>query len=216
MPQAKSDNDSKKRGQAVSKDGSEPRRAPGRPRDPSYDARILEEVLKEIASNGFRQFSVQRVADRAGVAKATVRLRWPQRDELILAGLRTTSASVSRPDTGSLRGDLAEMVHQYAEVYRSEKLMRLYAHLQAEQNDNPVFFEQFQSMVARPANQIVLDVLEDAQQRGDARPDADPLATARCLVGSLYLQSISERTNISAAFEAQIVDLMYTAIAVER
>lgn len=206
---------SKTRKGAASKDGSKPRRAPGRPRDPSYDARILEEVLKEIAANGFRQFSVQRVADRAGVAKATVRLRWPTREELILAGLRLTSSSVSRPETGSLRGDLAAIVHQYAEVYRNEELMRLYAHLQAEQNDNPAFFEQFQSTVARPAAQIVLDVLEDAQRRGDARPDADPLATARCLVGSLYLESIANRTDISLEFEAQIVDLMYMAIVAE-
>ena len=200
---------------AMSKRDSDGRRAPGRPRDPSYDARILREVLKEIASNGFRQFSVQRVADRAGVAKTTVRLRWPKRDELILAGLGTTSASVSRPETGSLRGDIKEVVHQYAEVYRDEELMRLYAHLQAEQNDNPIFFEQFQESVARPALQIVLDVIVDAQERGEARPDADPLAVARCLVGSLYLQSIANRTDISVAFEAQIVELMCTALAVD-
>ncbi|MGH2937589.1 MAG: TetR-like C-terminal domain-containing protein [Solirubrobacterales bacterium] len=170
-------------------------------------------MLQEIATNGFRQFSIQRVADRAGVAKTTVRLRWPKRDELILAGLSTTSASVSHPRTGSLRGDIAEVVHQYAEVYRDEELMRLYAHLQAEQNDNPIFFEQFQESVARPALQIVLDVIVEAQGRGEARPDADPLAVARCLVGSLYLQSIANRADISVEFEAQVVELMHTAIA---
>ncbi|MBS1678384.1 MAG: TetR/AcrR family transcriptional regulator [Actinobacteria bacterium] len=215
MPKATSKAQSKSSRRAAGKGDAEPRRAPGRPRDPSYDARILHEVLQEIASNGFRRFSVQRVADRAGVAKATVRLRWPKRNDLILAGLGTTSASVSRPRTGSLRGDLAAVVHQYAEVYRNEELMRLYAHLQAEQNDDPVFFEQFQASVARPANEIVLEVIADAQQRGDARADADPLAAARCLVGSLYLQSIAERTNISAEFEAQVVDLMYLALAAE-
>lgn len=200
---------------AVSKADTDGRRAPGRPRDPSYDARILREVLKEIAQNGFRQFSVQRVADRAGVAKTTVRLRWPKRDELILAGLGTTSASVSKPETGSLRGDITEVVHQYAEVYRDEELMRLYAHLQAEQNDNPIFFEQFQESIARPANQIVLDVIVDAQERGEARTDAAPLAVARCLVGSLYLQSIANRTDISVDFEAQIVELLCAALAAD-
>ncbi|MBS1894913.1 MAG: TetR/AcrR family transcriptional regulator [Actinobacteria bacterium] len=199
----------------MSKADTTGRRAPGRPRDPSYDARILREVLKEIAQNGFRQFSVQRVADRAGVAKTTVRLRWPKRDELILAGLGTTSASVSKPETGSLRGDIAEVVHQYAEVYRDDELMRLYAHLQAEQNDNPIFFEQFQESVARPANQIVLDVIVDAQERGEARPDAAPMAVARCLVGSLYLQSIANRTDISVDFEAQLVELLCAALAAD-
>jgi AcrR family transcriptional regulator len=194
---------------------NKPKRAPGRPRETSYDAVILREVLREISAHGFKRFSVQRVADAAGVAKATVRLRWPDRDQLIMAGLGTTSAKVSRPSTGSLRGDLAHIVHEYAEVYRSEEMMRLYGHLQAEQNDNPAFFEQFQSTVARPANQIVLDTIEEAQRGGEARGDIDAGAAARCLVGSLYLESISRRNRIGRGFEEQIVELIASAIEVE-
>lgn len=191
-----------------------PKRRPGRPRETGYDTIILREVLREISAHGFKRFSVQRVADAAGVAKATVRLRWPDRDQLIMAGLGTTSARVSRPDTGTLRGDLAHIVHEYAGVYRSEELMRLFGHLQAEQNDNPVFFEQYQSTVGRPAHQIVIDTIEEAQRRGEARKDIDPGAVARLLVGSLYLESITGRNRIAADFEEQIVELIASAIEV--
>jgi AcrR family transcriptional regulator len=195
----------------VAPTGNTPKRSPGRPRDASYDALILGEVLHELSVHGFRRFSVQRVADRAGVAKATVTLRWPDRDKLILDGLGLMSTTMSEPDTGTLRGDLRHTVHEWAELYRSEELMRLFGQLQAEQNDNPIFFESFQSGYARPANGIAVQVIENARRRGEVRAGVDPVAAARCLVGSLYLHAIMDRT-ITPAFEEQIVDLVVCAV----
>lgn len=192
--------------------GDKPKRGPGRPRDASYEATILEEALREISMHGIKRFSVQRVADRAQLAKATVRLRWPDRDELVLAALSTTKVRISSPETGSLRGDLTALVREYAAVYNDEELMRLFGRVQAEQNDNPAFFEQFQTAIAQPANQIVIDVIAAAQQRGEARPDAEPHAVARCLVGSLYLEGIAQHSEISAEFERQLVELILVAV----
>jgi AcrR family transcriptional regulator len=188
------------------------RRRPGRPRDASYDPIILREVLREISEHGFKRFSVQRVADRAGVARATVRLRWPDRDRLILDGLATTRAAITMPSTGSLRGDLRHVVREWADVFRSEELMRLFGHLQAEQNDDSVFFERYQSAIARPANQIVVEVIERAVQRGEVRSGVNALAAARCLVGSLYLHSTMARGAITPEFEGDIVDLVAASV----
>jgi AcrR family transcriptional regulator len=192
-----------------------PKRGPGRPRDTSYEAAILKEALHEISVHGIKRFSVQRVADRAEVARATVRLRWPDRDELIMAALTTTKVKISPPKTGRLRGDLAHIVREWAAAYNTDELMRLYGHVQAEQYDNPAFFEWFQTVVARPANQIVIDAIAAAQERGDARPDIEADAVARCLVGSLYLEGISRRGETTAEFQRQLVELILVAIEAE-
>jgi AcrR family transcriptional regulator len=199
---------------AASRRDGKPKRGPGRPRDSSYDAVILREVLREISAEGIKGLSVQRVADRAGVAKATVRLRWPNRLELILAALETTTAMLSRPETGTLRGDLEHVVREYADVYRTEELMRLYSYVQAEQNHNPAFLERFQAIVAQPANQIVIDALVEAQLRGQARKDVDVYVVARCLVGSLYLEGITKDSAITVEFEQQLVEFVLAAIEV--
>ena len=192
--------------------GARRKRAPGRPRDASYDATILREVLREISAHGIKRFSVQRVADSAGVAKATVRLRWPDRDELIMAGLATLTSMITRPSTGSLRGDLEHIVSEYAEVYRTEEIMRLFSYVQAEQNDSPAFLERYQSIIGRPANQIVLDAISQAQDRGEVRDDVDVHVVARLLVGSLYLEGIAAHGEITAYFEEAVIDLIVAAI----
>ncbi|MGH2938036.1 MAG: TetR-like C-terminal domain-containing protein [Solirubrobacterales bacterium] len=188
------------------------KRGPGRPRDASYEATILKEALREISVHGIKRFSVQRVADRAEVARATVRLRWPERDELIMAALTTTTVRVSAPATGTLRGDLTHIAREWASIYNTEEMMRLYGNVQAEQNGNPAFYEWFQAVVARPANQIVIDVITAAQECGEARSDIEAEVIARCLVGSLYLEGIARHSEITLEFQQQLVELILVAI----
>lgn len=61
----------------------------GRPRDPGADERILQGVVDELIEVGIAGFRINSVAARAKVAKRTLYTRWPERDDLILAGLAT-------------------------------------------------------------------------------------------------------------------------------
>jgi AcrR family transcriptional regulator len=187
-------------------------RPPGRPREARYDAIILREVVRELSERGFRSFSVQRVANRAGVARATVRLRWPDRDQLMFDGVATTSHAVTRPSSGTLREDLHHIAHEWAELFRSETLMRLFGHLQGYADDDAAFFARYQSELVGPANQIVIDTIERGATRGEVRPGVNPRAAARCLVGALYLQSTMTRGAISPRFESDVAELVAAAV----
>ena len=48
-------------------------RPPGRPRDPGADHAILDASLDVLREHGFGGFTVDAVAARAGVGKATIR-----------------------------------------------------------------------------------------------------------------------------------------------
>lgn len=63
-------------------------RQPGRPRSPGADAAILRATLEILAGSGLQKTTVAAVAARAGVARATIYLRWPSRDKLIAAAAR--------------------------------------------------------------------------------------------------------------------------------
>lgn len=70
---------------------------------------VLEATLEELAIAGYGALSMEAVAARAGVAKTTVYRRWATRADLVRAALTARAASgLLTPDTGSLRGDLAE------------------------------------------------------------------------------------------------------------
>ena len=54
-------------------------RSPGRPRNSDTDGRVLAAVLDLVSEVGVAGVTVTAVAARAGVARATVYLRWPSR-----------------------------------------------------------------------------------------------------------------------------------------
>lgn len=79
----------------------------GRPRDASADARILTAATELILERGFEATTVDEVALRAKVGKATVYRRWARKEDLAVAAMEALySQTLDQPDTGTLRGDL--------------------------------------------------------------------------------------------------------------
>lgn len=67
----------------------------------------MEATLDELAEAGYADFSVERVAERAGVNKTTIYRRWGARDDLVSAAIHTAPPDTEPlRDTGTLRGDL--------------------------------------------------------------------------------------------------------------
>lgn len=69
--------------------------------------RILQAAAELMLARGGDAVTVDEVAERAGVGKATVYRRFPSKDEMAARALRSLFVThVEVPDTGSLRGDL--------------------------------------------------------------------------------------------------------------
>ena len=83
----------------------EPRR-PGRPRDARADRAILEATLELAAEFGPLGLSMDAVAERAGVSKATIYRRWSSKEALLLDAWRELAGAIPVPDSGVLRDDL--------------------------------------------------------------------------------------------------------------
>src|SRR5580700_11505934 len=88
--------------------GSEvPHSRRGRPRSEDADRAILAAATELLAERGLAGMSMEEVAARAGVGKATVYRRWRSRGALALdAFMAEFQALQPLPDTGTLRGDL--------------------------------------------------------------------------------------------------------------
>ena len=94
-----------------------PPTAPGRPRDPEVDRRIAQAALDVFGETGWAGFAMEAVAKRAGVGKASLYLRWSNKEALLTDALTAGLPRISDVDTGTLHGDLAELATQILDLY---------------------------------------------------------------------------------------------------
>jgi AcrR family transcriptional regulator len=64
-----------------------PKRGRGRPRREGADAEILGVALSLLREKGYRELTVDTVAERSGVAKTTIYRRWPTKAALVTAAI---------------------------------------------------------------------------------------------------------------------------------
>lgn len=78
----------------------------GRPRSAGVDEALLDATLVLAGEVGISGMSMDELAHRAGVSKATIYRRWPSKEALVLDAFAHAIRPFDSVDTGSLRGDL--------------------------------------------------------------------------------------------------------------
>src|SRR5271155_5250119 len=89
----------------------------GRPRDPDVDRRVADAAITLFGETGWAGFSVEAVAKRASGGKASIYLRWPTKEALLVEALRLRVGIIDDVDTGSLREDLIRLARQILDLY---------------------------------------------------------------------------------------------------
>ncbi|CAK7287892.1 TetR/AcrR family transcriptional regulator [Streptomyces misionensis] len=82
--------------------------------------RVAVAAVELFGEKGWASFSIEAVARRAGVGKASVYLRWSDKEELLAEALAMRIGPISDVDTGTVRGDLVELVRQLLDLYAGD------------------------------------------------------------------------------------------------
>lgn len=146
---------------------------PGRPRDPACDAAILRAALDVFAEDGYAGVSMDGVAARAGVGKATIYRRYSSKAELIVEAVRCGAALDDRlPDTGDLRADLTSMMQPLIDRLRGDdaKLLLMFA---VERQRAPELQAQFNRSVIGQKREHLRHLVASAIERGELPADSD-------------------------------------------
>jgi AcrR family transcriptional regulator len=149
------------------------RARPGRPRNPACDAAILQAALDIFAEEGYAGVSIDGVAARAGVGKATIYRRYSSKAELVVEAVRC-GAQVSDllPDTGDLRADLTSMMQPLLDRLRGDdaRVLTMFA---LERLRDPELGEQFNRSVIGQKREHIRHLVAAAIERGDLPADSD-------------------------------------------
>lgn len=191
----------------------EVRRAPGRPRSTEADEAILDAAIELFADAGYEGFTVEGVAARAGVGKATIYRRYPGKLELVVAACRAhVDVGRAAPDTGSTLGDLTEIVDSVISVLTGTALGRAVPVLVAEAARVPELDAQHQAIVQEKRARIRA-VVDRAVDRGDVRADVDPDLFIDACVGPIFYRFLVTRAPLDARFASEHVESVLRAFA---
>ena len=188
----------------------------GRPRDASLDERILTAALAVLAEGGLRGCTIDAVALRAEVPKSTIYRRWPSKDELQVAALeRYIDETQPIPDTGTLRGDLADIFSAQIRAYGSKQARPMVSFaftVLAAGEAVPTATGQAMRRFAVARRARLREVLERARARGEVREDVDLEVVISFLFGAVWA-GIADLQPIEEAFTDGVVDLACRAVA---
>jgi AcrR family transcriptional regulator len=147
---------------------------PGRRRDPSRDAAIVDATLASFVEDGYSSLTIEGVAARAGVGKATIYRRYASKAELVVDAVRCGAgiADTELPDTGDVHADLAGMLRPLLTKLKSGHGDVLIT-LMTERLRNPDLAEEFERSVIGKKRAHVRGLMRAAMERGDLPADTD-------------------------------------------
>ena len=160
-------------------------RRPGRPRSEQAEQAIIEATLDLFAEQGFEGVCVEAVAARAGVGKATIYRRWPNKEELLLAAFGSLKSPFPEPKGVSVRDDLLAMVEVMCADKADPRKARRYALLLGEGEKYPRLMARYKETVVEPRREAMRAVIRRGIQTGELRPDTDVEIAMLTLTGAI-------------------------------
>lgn len=144
----------------------------GRPRNEQSTAAILVATIDLVADVGVAALTVDAVATRAGVSKATIYRRWSTKEALMLDAWMSCVRAPEVPDTGTLRDDLTALFAFFEQPLGNVDLHRVFPQMIAAAKVNADVAEAYRAFIAE-RRRPMRTVLERAVARGELAADLD-------------------------------------------
>jgi len=187
----------------------------GRPRSERARKAILEAAAELLLARGLSAVSMDAVAERAGVSKATIYRWWPTKETLALDALYTEWAAAvphSR-DTGSLRGDLLSLLRPWVRLAGSRPYGRGVAALLTESQTDPVFAVEYRQRFVEPRREQGREIFRRAIERGEVPAETKVEVALDLLYGPMYHRLLHGHAPLNARFARRLVDTALEALS---
>jgi AcrR family transcriptional regulator len=194
---------------AVSHNGNNGKRPPGRPRNEQSRQAILQSTLEFLKRpGGVSDLSIEAVAADANVSKATVYRWWPTKAALVVdAFSNSADKELQFPDTGSLLNDITSQMRRLIRIFRSPRGRVLAALLAGGQSD-PELIEAFRERFLWPRRKRAYKTLQRGIDRGELPLHSDLDLILDALYGPIYMRFLIRHTELREDFADQICGLV--------
>jgi AcrR family transcriptional regulator len=194
---------------------TEETRPRGRPRSEKARTAILAAAIDLLLEQGLHAMSMDDVAQRAGVSKATIYRWWPSKELLALDALSTawaTPTPADQRDTGSLRGDLLAGFRAWMRQLKQRPYGRVIAGLIAEAQTDPEFAQLYREHFVHPRRAATRHLLVRAIDRGEIPADTNLDVALDLFYGPIYHRLLHGHAPLTDRFAQQVIDTVIVGI----
>ena len=189
---------------------NDPPQTAGRPRSEEAHRAILDATLALLVEVGYSALTVEGIAQRAGVGKATIYRRWTSKLPLVIEAFGELPA-FEEADTGDLAGDLDRILRSYVRVYNTTPLGAVVPSLAGELPHNPELMDLF-APVVKQRRQPLIRALQRAVDRGEIPPETDLDLAADLIVGPMTVRVFFTPGKINARLVPAMIALALDGI----
>ncbi len=186
-------------------------RGPGRPRSAGIDEALLEATVQLAGEVGMYGMSMDDVANRAGVSKATIYRRWRSKEALVLDAFAHAIRPFDPIDTGSARGDLVVYLTQLGRRLETDRTSDVLPDLISASVRDDALRESLDAWV-RHRRQPLTAILVRAVDRGELAPDADIDTIIDALIGAVTYRRLLSHARLDDDFVARLLSTVLPSI----
>jgi AcrR family transcriptional regulator len=181
--------------------------AQGRPKDPRVDAALITAAIEVLNESGWASFTTTEVARRAGASTASLYRRWPSKQALAGAVARhIAQAELSGIDTGSLEGDLRELLARKRRILEAATGPALLS-LMGQAAHDPELRQILHDDVYLAVREQLGGLIAQAVRRGEVAKSADDPqidVLTLVLIGTALARSVFVGTGARHTAEAEL------------
>lgn len=186
----------------------------GRPRSAAVDVAVFQAVLELLGELGVARLSVDEIAGRAGVSKASIYRRWPSKAEMILDALHQAISPFDDVDTGAFASDLTAYLAELTERLRSGAVRDVIPYLiEAAEHDSRIAttLDRYVQNRRQPLSAIILRAVERGEISGKFADRVQRDVLIDLVTGPFMYRRLLTGEIIDTAFANSIANLVLRA-----
>jgi len=172
----------------------------GRPRDRRIDGAVLAATVDLLAESGYPALSVDSIARRAGTSKPAIYRRWPSKAHLVHEAAFPIGAATELPDTGTLDGDVREMLRRSVAVLSTPAAKAALPGLLGEMANDSTLHAALLERFADVLTGGIGERLTAAAARGEVRTEVTAADLTEVVAGMALFGALALGRDLDAAW----------------
>lgn len=167
-----------------------------------------------MLEGGLAAATVDAIAARAGVGKATIYKWWPSRAAVALEGLMVAaSSSWEVPEGAGAMEALAEHMRAVTYLFTRTPAGALMRSLAADAQSQAEIADALRQQWLEPRRAVSMEILRAGMRSGELRPDLDLEATVDIVYAPVYYRLLFGHAPLDETAIEPLIDLVRHAIA---